>query len=105
MARLGRRVDGHEPRRRLLVDDEVRDDSRAQGGEQANVLVDRFLADPDFAALYAQAKVDLQSELIASGTAQGILDDWVAVLKAQASDLVPAATVDSEAAALEEYLG
>lgn len=76
-----------------------------QGREQANVLVDRFLADPDFAALYAQAKVDLQSELIASGTAQGILDDWVAVLKAQASDLVPAATVDSEAAALEEYLG
>ena len=57
------------------------------------------------AALSAQAKVDLQSELIASGTAQGILDDWVAVLKAQASDLVPAATVDSEAAALEEYLG
>lgn len=75
------------------------------GREQANVLVDRFLADADFAALYAQAKVDLQEELITSGAAQGILDDWVAVLTAQASDLVPAATVDSEAAALEEYLG
>jgi len=75
------------------------------GREQANVLVDRFLADADFAALYAQAKVDLQEELITSGAAQGILDDWVAVLRAQASDLVPAATVDSEAAALEEYLG
>ena len=75
------------------------------GREQANVLVDRFLADADFAALYAQAKVDLQEELITSGAAQGILGDWVAVLRAQASDLVPAATVDSEAAALEEYLG
>lgn len=75
------------------------------GREQANVLVDRFLADADFNARYVQAAADLRAELIDSGAAQGILDDWVAVLTAQASDLVPAATVDSEAAALEAYLG
>lgn len=74
------------------------------GQEKANVLVDRFLANDDFAALYASAKTDLTASLIANGAAQTALDEWVAVLKAQASDLVAADLVDSEAASIESYL-
>lgn len=75
------------------------------GREKANVLVDRYLANDDFAALYAQAKTNLTAKLITSGAAQDTLNDWVAVLKAQASDLVSTDTIDKEAAALETYLG
>ncbi len=74
------------------------------GREKANVLVDRFLANDEFAALYAQATTDLTAKLITSGAAQDALDEWVAVLTAQASDLVAAATVEAEAEALEKYL-
>ncbi len=82
-------------------------DGGPQGGagrEKANVLVDRFLANDEFAALYAQATTDLTAKLITSGAAQDTLDEWVAVLTAQASDLVAAATVEAEAEALEKYL-
>lgn len=74
------------------------------GREKANVLVDRFLANDEFAALYAQATTDLTAKLLTSGAAQDALDEWVAVLTAQASDLVAAATVEAEAEALEKYL-
>lgn len=80
------------------------DDGAVGGGSQSNVLADRFLADPDFAALYDAAAVELSETLYASGLAQNILDAWVELLKAQAADLVPAATVDAEASVISSYL-
>lgn len=72
------------------------------GREKANVLVDRFLANDEFAALYSAAKTDLTADLITSGVAQKTLDAWVAVLETQ--EIVPAATIEAEADALEQYL-
>jgi spore coat protein CotH len=69
------------------------------------VLVDRFLANDDFAARYAEATTRLTATLFASGTAKAALDDWAAVLTEQAGDLVPAATIAEEAAALESSVG
>ena len=64
------------------------------GGD--NILVTRFLADDDFAALVDQATADLTSSLVTSGTAQKILDRWTALLTDEASDLVDPATVTAE---------
>jgi spore coat protein CotH len=75
----------------------------AGGPSSGNVLSERFLANDDFAALVASAKTTLTETLYASGTADQILDEWVTVLKAQASDLVSASTVDAEAAAVRSY--
>jgi len=70
-----------------------------------NVLSERFLANADFAALVETAKEQLQANLYDSGTAQGILDTWTALLTDQASDLVDANTITSEAARIAEYFG
>lgn len=64
------------------------------GGD--NILVTRFLADDDFAALVDQATADLTSSLVTSGTAQEILDRWTALLTDEASDLVDPTTITSE---------
>ncbi len=74
------------------------------GPGQGNVLAERFLANDDFHALYDAALEDLRTALYASGEAQEILDTWVAVLTDQASDLVPAETIESEASAIAEYV-
>jgi len=75
----------------------------AGGPSSGNVLSERFLANSDFAALVTSAKTTLTETLYTSGTADQILDEWVTVLKAQASDLVSTSTVDSEAAAVRSY--
>jgi hypothetical protein len=62
--------------------------------------VERFLADTDFNALYETALDDLQEELVDSGLAETILDQWTEVLVRDASDLVEPATVNAEADAL-----
>lgn len=64
------------------------------GGD--NILVTRFLADDDLAALVDQATADLTSSLVTSGTAQEILDRWTALLTDEASDLVDPAAVAAE---------
>ncbi len=74
------------------------------GPSGGNILAERFLANATFSAMVDKAKNDLTASLFASGLAQSQLDEWTAVLKAQASDLVSAATVDSDAAAIEKYL-
>ena len=66
----------------------------------SNILSSRFLADADFKALYEQARTDLTEALFASGVADDIISTWENVLTDQASDLVDAATVESEAATL-----
>ena len=74
----------------------------ADGGRvQPNVLVDRYLANPEFAALYDQALVDLDAALYESGNASEVLATWVAVLST--SDLVDADTIAVEAAAISRY--
>ncbi|HPU03802.1 MAG TPA: hypothetical protein PLY47_07905, partial [Rhodoglobus sp.] len=75
----------------------------AGGPSSGNVLSERFLANDDFAALVTSAKTTLTETLYTSGTADQLLDEWVTVLKAQASDLVSTSTVDSEAAAVRSY--
>ncbi len=62
------------------------------GAIGGNVLVERFLEVEEFAAMYADATAELTSTLYASGAAEDIVDTWVEVLSAQASDLVDSTT-------------
>lgn len=79
--------------------------NRAGGpGGKANPLVTRFMADAEFAALVTQAKADLTAALYTDGTAAGSIERWSSLVTAQASDLVDAATVSSDAAAITKYL-
>ena len=73
-------------------------------GDQANVLVDRFMADSDFAALYASKTAELSELLFASGTVDEVIANWADVLITGASDLVSEATVTAEVAALVSYV-
>ncbi|HUV19358.1 MAG TPA: CotH kinase family protein [Ilumatobacteraceae bacterium] len=73
-------------------------------GDQANVLVDRFMADEGFAALYAAKTDELTAALFSSGTVDEVIANWVDVLINGASDLVSEATVTAEAAALIDYV-
>ena len=72
------------------------------GGD--NVLVTRFLADEDFAALVDQATGDLTSSLVTDGTAQEILDRWTTLLTDEASDLVDPTTITSESESITKAL-
>jgi spore coat protein CotH len=69
----------------------------------SNVLAQRFLANTDFKARYDSATTELRQSLYASGAARSALDRWVALLKAQATGLVSAETIDSEAAAIASH--
>ena len=73
-----------------------------RGGD--NILVDRFTAVAEWADLVDQAKADLTAELVDSGSAAEVLDQWVAVLTEQAGDLVDADTVQQEADAIRSAL-
>lgn len=75
----------------------------AGGMSQENPLVDRFLADDDFADLYDEATTDLQSELIDSGLLQDAVAEWSAVLTDGASDLVDDATITAEGEAITSF--
>ena len=70
---------------------------------KSNILVTRFHANADFQALYETNLAELKSSLFQSGDAQEVLDTWVGVLKAQASDLLDSATIDQEAAKIATY--
>jgi len=72
-------------------------------GMGGNVLSEKFMANEQFAALVTQATTALRAELYSSGTAQQILDTWTATLLAQATDVVPAETIDSESSSLAAY--
>ncbi len=69
----------------------------------SNPLVERFLANEEFQALYDAAAADLQASLVDSGAAEQTLDAWVDLLTGQAGDLVDEATVASEAAAISAH--
>ena len=70
---------------------------------KSNILVTRFHANADFQALYEKKLAELKSSLFQSGEGQTVLDTWVGVLKAQASDLLDSATIDQEAAKIATY--
>ena len=74
-----------------------------RGGD--NILVERFTAVAEWADLVEEAKADLTAELVDSGSAAEVLDQWVAVLTEQAGDLVDADTVQEEADAIRTTLG
>jgi spore coat protein CotH len=79
---------------------------RAGGpGGRTNILVQRFQANPTFAALYNQAKTDLKAQLFTSGKAAEVLDRWSGVLTTHAGDMVDAATVQREAANIAKLFG
>lgn len=71
------------------------------GGRGGNILSEKFLANADFEALYQEKLASLTQQLYADGTAQEILDRWVGVLQ-QATDLVPAETITSEADSISQ---
>jgi len=75
------------------------------GAMGSNVLSERFLADETFSALVTERLAELTDLLYASGTADGILSTWTAVLTDQASDLVSADTVETESASIATYFG
>lgn len=73
-------------------------------GDQANVLVDRFLANDSFSQLYADQTAELTELLFTSGAADEALATWTDVLTSQASDLVDVATIESDAAAISAFV-
>lgn len=70
------------------------------GAGGSNILAGRFLADDRFAGMYDEAVVQLTESLFTSGAADSIVARWVDLLAAEATDLVPATTIDSDAAAI-----
>lgn len=73
-------------------------------GDQANVLVDRFMADANFAALYETKTIALSELLFTSGTVDEVIANWADVLINGAAELVSEETVSTEAAALITYV-
>ncbi|MCF4123388.1 CotH kinase family protein [Antribacter sp. KLBMP9083] len=72
-------------------------------GGGSNILVERFTTNAELNELYEQATTELQASLFESGAAQEVLDSWATLLTDEAGDLVDAATVEEEAAAIAEY--
>ena len=62
------------------------------------MLSSRFLANSDFAQLYADATLELTDSLFSDGTAGDIVADWVEMLADQ--NIVDAATVQANADAI-----
>lgn len=73
-------------------------------GSQNNALSQRFQENSAFAALIDEASTRLQSELIDSGFASRVLQEWTTVLSEQASDLVAEATIHSDSDAVAQAL-
>lgn len=74
------------------------------GFGRANPLVERFHATEAFEKLYDEQLETLRTKLFDSGRAQEILDARAQVLLDQATDLVDADTIQSEADAIAEVL-
>ncbi|WP_107773877.1 CotH kinase family protein [Nocardioides sediminis] len=79
-----------------------RPDGGMRGG--SNVLVERFTAVDEWAAMVDDARAALVEELYASGLADEVVDRWADLLTSDAGDLVDAATVAEEADAIREVV-
>lgn len=86
------------------ADGTARADGNAGGGG-SNILVERFMDVPEFAALVDAASASLQEKLVDSGVAQELLETRTQTLLDDASDLVDAATIQEESDALSSALG
>ena len=73
-------------------------------GGQSNILVERLMANDDFAALYVSQTTVLNEALFVSGTVDEMIANWADVLINGAGDLVSEETVTAEAAALINYV-
>ncbi len=69
-------------------------------GGRSNVLVERFLTNPEWQALYDQATDSLQENLFDSGVATDILEKWTTVLETRATNLVTSEQISEEASAI-----
>lgn len=72
-------------------------------GGKSNILVERFMANPEWKQRYEERLAELRTELYKSGKAADLLDEWVTLLKTQAADLIDPSTVDREAAVISKY--
>jgi spore coat protein CotH len=70
-----------------------------------NVLAERFLAEPGFAAKYEAERERLRTELIESGFAADSLNSWTQLLLAEAGSLTHTELVTEESAALAAQIG
>lgn len=87
------------------TDDERPGDFGRDGfGPGGNILVERFLANDEWNALYEQNVDELTDQLIDSGAAQQVLDGWADLLTSEASELVSESTVTQEADQIAAYL-
>ncbi|GGF48776.1 hypothetical protein GCM10010922_25810 [Microbacterium sorbitolivorans] len=69
-----------------------------------NTLSSRFLENDDFTQLYNDSLADLTESIYDSGDAQAYLDELVDLLSEQASDLIDADTLQSEADSISQTL-
>lgn len=67
------------------------------------MLVERFLGVDACSERYDERLVELREELIDSGLAAQILDQWATVLTEQAADLVSGDVVTADAASIARY--
>jgi spore coat protein CotH len=72
------------------------------GADSSNILVRRFLAVPEWKALYEQKQAALRTRLYTSGIAAQLLGLWAAIV--DDSGLVDSATLQSEASAIRSDL-
>lgn len=79
------------------------DENRA-GAHKSNILVERFAANADFAALKAKASADLKTSLYTSGAADTLLDTWSTLLTKSAPALIMAETIASDADAIRKIV-
>ncbi|MEO5837867.1 MAG: CotH kinase family protein [Acidimicrobiales bacterium] len=70
---------------------------------RSNILVQRFLANSTFSALYTKTLAEMRTQLYGGGAAAEIVSRWTNVLQSQASDLVSATTLAQEAANVSRY--
>lgn len=73
----------------------------APGGMRANVLVQRFLANPEWEALYVARREQLQTQLYDSGVAANILSLWRDIVSS--AGLASAAVIETEAQNISRY--
>lgn len=69
-------------------------------GGRSNVLVERFLENPEWQALYDEATATLEEELFDSGIATDILEKWTTVLESGATNLVTGQQISEDASAI-----
>ena len=76
---------------------------RGPGGRAANPLVTRFEAVTEFKALETAATARLEAALYTGGVASASLEQWSALLAADAGSLLDASTLATEQATIAAY--